>query len=198
MLRSLFGRGKRRPAAVNAPGNTIREAQVGDVVVVQGLALEHDGRYFVVENIHRYGGNGNIWFELEVADAEQRLWLEWQDDGGELFVTASDNRRPVTLAGLGLTEGDLITLDEEHSIGNSISAEGRRFFYRNSFEAFYFRNNQGAGEGFYLWDFLAEDETRSLAVVKYQGAPYEAHFSEVLAPENVILYPGARPEQRKR
>ena len=198
MLRSLFGRGKRRPAVAPQPGNTIREAQVGDVVVVQGLALEYDDRYFVVEKVHRYGGNRIIWFELEVADGEQRLWLEWQDEGGELFITATDDRRPVTLAALELTEADLITLDEEHSIGNGISVEGRRFCYRNSFEAFYFRNNQGNGEGFYLWDFLAEDEERALSIVKYEGNPYEAHFSEVLAPDQVILYPGARPEQRKR
>ena len=198
MLRSLFGRGKKRPPAAQLPGNTIRAAQVGDVLVVQGLALEYDHLYFVVENIHRYGGNRLSWFELEVADAEHRLWLEWQEEGDGLFITATDDRRPVTLEALGLTEADLITLDEEHSLGNNISVAGRRFFYRNSFEAFYFRNNQGQGQGFYLWDFLAEDEARSLSIVKYEGAPYEAHFSETLSPENVILYPGARPEQRKR
>lgn len=198
MLRSLFGRGKKRPPPAPVPGNTLRDAQVGDVVVVHGLSLEYDSLYFVVENIHRYGGSRVIWYELVVADADQRLWLEWLDEGGELFITATDDRRPVTLEALGLTEADLITLDEEHSIGNSITVAGRRFSYRNSFEAFYFRNNQGTGEGFYLWDFLSEDEDRSLSIVKYEGAPYEAHFSTVLSPENVTLYPGARPEQRNR
>ena len=199
MLRSLFGRGRKRPTDPNpVPGNTLRDAQVGDVLVVQGLALEYDSLYFVVENVHRYGGSRNIWYEVVAADAEHRLWLEWQDEGGDLFITATDDRRPVTLEALGLAEGDLITLDEEHSLGNSIMAEGQRFFYRNSFEAFYFRDNRGTGEGFYLWDFLSEDEIRSLSVVKYEGTPYEAHFSTVLSPDNVILYPGERTEQRKR
>ena len=145
MLRSLFGRGKKRPPAAQLPGNTIRAAQVGDVLVVQGLALEYDSLYFVVENIHRYGGNRLSWFELEVADAEHRLWLEWQEEGDGLFITATDDRRPVTLEALGLTEADLITLDEEHSLGNSISVEGRRFLLPQQLRSLLLPQQSGPG-----------------------------------------------------
>ena len=200
MLRSLFGRGKKRPAPGNLPpGDTIRDARVGDVVTIQGLALEYDDAYFVVENVHRYGGNRIIWFELVVADADRRIWLEWSDDGTELFVTASDDRRPVGLEAIALTEEDLIALDEQKSIENSVTIDGQRFIYRNSFEAFYFRDNRPTdGEGFYLWEFLSEDEQRTLGITKFEGMPYEAHFSEIIPPENVALYPGERPEQRNR
>ena len=199
MLRSLFGKGKKRPpGGGRLPGNTIRDAQVGDVVVVRGLALEYDDLYFVVENRHRYGGNGIIWYEVVAADADRRVWLEWQDDGDELFVTASADRRPTSLEALGLTEADLITLDEQRSIGNYVTFEDQHYFYRNSHEAFFFQDNRATGEGFYLWDFMAEDESRTLAVTKFEGVPYEAHFSEVIPPDGVILYPGERPEQRSR
>ncbi len=198
MLRSLFGRGKK-----DRPGKpaitSIRDARVGDVVVVQGLAPEYDNAYFVVDQLHRYGGNGMVWFEAVMADASRRIWLEWADDGQDLFITATDNRRPVGLETLGLTEADLMKFDEQHSIDRSvtITMDGRRYFYRNSFEAFYFRDNRPAdGEGFYLWEFLSEDEERVLAITKFEGAPFEAHFSEIISPEGVTLYPGERPGQR--
>ena len=200
MLRSLFGRGRKRPQTGGAPvETTIREARVGDVVVIQGLALEYDDCFFVVENVHRYGGNGIIWFELVVADADNRVWLEWSDDGTDLFITATDDRRPVGLESIGLTESALMQMDEQRSIDRSIVVDGLRFVYRNSFEAFYFRDNRPSdGEGFYMWEFLSEDEQRTLAITKFEGVPFEAHFSEIIPPENVHLYAAERPEQRSR
>ena len=200
MLRSLFGRGKKRESPPNSRiENSIRDARVGDVVVIQGFALEYDDCYFVVEELHRYGGSGIIWYELVVADAENRIWLEWSEDGSGLFVTVTDDRRPVGLESIGLPEADLLAMDDRRSIDRSINIEGLRFVYRNSFEAFYFRDNRPTdGEGFYMWEFLAEDESRVLAITKFEGAPFEAHFSEIVAPENVHLYPGERPEQRSR
>ena len=83
MMRLLFGRGRKKPAPRNLPdGESIRDTRVGDVVVIQGLALVYDDLYFVVENVYRYEGSGIIWYELVVADADKRVWLEWVDDGG--------------------------------------------------------------------------------------------------------------------
>lgn len=200
MLRSLFGRGRNKPQPTRNPVETsIRDAQVGDVLVIHGLALEYDDSYFIVENVHRYGGNGVIWFELVVADADNRIWVEWSDDGAGLFITATDDRRPVGLESIGLSESDLMQMDEQRSIDRSIEVEGLRFIYRNSFEAFYFRDNRPTqGEGFYMWEFLSEDEQRTLAITKFEGVPFEAHFSEIISQENVHLYPGERPDQRSR
>ncbi len=194
MLRSLFGRGKRRPqAAGQRVVSSIRDARVGDVVTIQGFALEYDDCYFVVENVHRYGG-GMVWFEVVAADASNRIWLEWSDDGPDLFVTATDDRRPVGLETIGITEPELMEMDQQHSIDRFIVVEGQRYYYRNSFEAFYFRDNRaGEGEGFYMWDFLSEDESTCLAITKFEGAPFEAHFSSVIPAESIQLYPGERP-----
>ena len=133
-----------------------------------------------------------------MADADKRVWLEWVDDGGELFVTATDDRTPVAPSTIGLTETDLMTPDQEHSIANYVTIEGVRYFYRKSFEAFYFEDNQVVGEGSYLWDLLSEDGARTLSVSKFEGMPFEAKFSEALSPNGIILYPGERPERRNR
>lgn len=200
MLRSLFGRGKRRPPSSSTPiENTVRDARVGDVVVVQGFALEYDDCYFLVENVHRYGGSGIVWYELVVADSENRLWIEWSEDESGLHVTATDDRRPVGLESIGLAESDLLDMDSSRSIDRSVEVDGLRYLYRNSFEAFFFRDNRPSnGEGFYLWEFLAEDESKVLSITKFEGVPFEAHFAEIIASENVLLYPGERPEQRSR
>ena len=200
MLRSLFGRGKRRQASPSTPiESTVRDARVGDVIVVQGFALEYDDCYFVVENVHRYGGSGIVWYELVVADSENRLWIEWSEDDSGLHVTATDNRRPAGLESIGLAESDLMDMDSSRSIDRSVEVDGLRYLYRNSFEAFFFRDNRPSnGEGFYLWEFLAEDESKVLSITKFEGVPFEAHFAEIISSENVLLYPGERPEQRSR
>ena len=200
MLRSLFGRGKKKQEPTSARlESTIRDARVGDVVVVKGFALEYEDCYFVVENVHRYGGSGIAWYELVVADAENRLWLEWSEDGAGLFVTATDNRRPVGLESIGLTESRLLDMEESRSIDRSVEADGLKYFYRNSFEAFYFQDNRPTdGEGFYLWEFLSDDESKVLSIAKFEGVPFEVHFAEIIPSENVLLYPGDRPEQRSR
>ncbi len=199
MLRSLFGRGKRKEPPPARVENSIRDARVGDVVVVNGFALEYDDCYFVVENVHRYGGGGIIWYELVVADADNRLWLEWSEDDAGLHVTATDSRRPVGLESIDLAGDDLLDMDSSRSIDRFVEIDGLRYMYRNSFEAFYFRDNRPTdGEGFYLWEFLAEDESRVLSITKFEEAPFEAHFADIIRSEGVLLYPGERPEQRSR
>ncbi len=196
----LMGRGNNRPSGLAdrlAVDNSIHAARVGDVVIVQGLNLDLDDAYLVVEQVHRYAGSGIEWRELAASDTRRQVWLEWSGDGDNLFVTATTERRPVGLDAIGLTEDDLIALDEAHSIDNGVVIEERRYSYRNSFEAFYYPGDRaGEGEGFYMWEFLADDGRDMLAITKFEGLPFEAHFSEIIDPDNVLLYPGERSEAR--
>ena len=196
LLDRLLGRRRYQPSrpAAQPADTSIRAARVGDVVVVRNLDLEYDDAYLVIERIHRYVGNGMEWREAVASDGRRRLWVEWSFDREGLFVTAATDRRPASLEAIGLTEDDLVTLDEEHSIGNGVIIDGRRYSYRNSFEAFYHQDNRPGGEGFYLWEFMADDGQQTLAVTKFEGTPYEAYFSDVIAPDDALLYPGERPE----
>ena len=198
MFRSLFGRrrGKRPAPSQNpSPNDSIKDARVGDVISVQGLSLEYDDIYFFLERIDRYETPGGVWHELFGVDGDNRVWIEWSE-GYELFVTASGNRQAVGLSSIGLQEEELIQLDEENSIDNSITVDGQRYSYRTSSEALYFKDNRGEGEGFYLWEFMAEDEQRVLSISKWEGMPFEAYFSEVISPDSVSLYKGDRSGQR--
>jgi len=194
MLRSLFGRNrKRRGAGATGPAqdDSIRSVKVGDVLSIQGLALEYDDRYFYVEKIHRYANEADTWYELTCVDGDTHIWIDWTD-GYDLLVTATDDPDPVGLGSIGLTEEQLIDLDEENSIDNFIAVDGERYDYRNSSEVAFYQDNRGEGQGLYLWDFLREDGERFLSISKWEGRPFEATFSEVIAPDSIKLYKGER------
>jgi hypothetical protein len=199
MLRSLFGRRKRKRGAGAGPaqGETIRAARVGDVVSIQGLALEYDDVYFFVERLHRYTSDAETWYELTCVDGDTHIWIDWTD-GYDLFVTATDDPDPTGLESIGLTEEQLIDLDEQHSIDNLIEVEGEQYYYKNSSEVMFHQDNRGRGKGFYLWDFIREDGERVLAVSKWEGRPFEVAFGEVIAPDRITLYKGERTDSESR
>ena len=193
MFRSLFGRGKRRrdrrPSELR--DDSVRAAMVGDVVTIAGLGLEYEDCYFFIERRHRFTTGPDSWYELECADGETRVWVEWTD-GYDLSVSATGNPDPIGLDGIGLTEDDLIQLDEQHSIDNFINVDGQDYRYRNSAEVFFYRDCSGPGEPFYHWDFLSDDGLRILSITKWEGRPFEVVFSEVLSSDSVTLYQGER------
>ena len=203
MLRSLFGKGKRRSkrkeqASSSAPqDDSIRAAKVGDVVSITGLALEYDDLYFFIERVHRYSSDADTWYELLCVDGDNRVWIDWTD-GYDLFVTATDDPNPAGLSSIGLTEEELIELDEAHSIENYINVDGDNYYYRNSSEVLFYQDNRAPGEGFYQWDFIREQEDRVLAVSKWEGKPFEVAFSEVMSPDRITLYKGERPDAESR
>ena len=134
MLRSLFGKGKKKggkAAGGAAQDDSIRAAKVGDVVSISGLRLEYDDLYFFIEKIDRYASDGETWYELLCVEGENQVWIDWSD-GYELTVTATDEPDPVGLGSIGTTEEEMIHLDEEHSLDNYIEIEGDKYYYRNS------------------------------------------------------------------
>ena len=192
MLRSLFGRGKKKREPLGpAVDDSIRAARLGDVLTISGYSLEYDERLFFIERIHRYSSPADSWYELLCVDGDARLWIDWTD-GRELSISVTEDSGPSGLNGTGLTEDDLVQLDEEHSIDNYVTIDGDIYRYRNSAEVLFFRDNQGAGDAFYLWDFLREDGDISLTISKWEGRPFEVAFSEAIAPESITLYQGER------
>ena len=200
MLRSLFGKGKKRrgsDAAAPAQDDSIRAAKVGDVLSIQGFALEYDDLFFYVERIHRYSNDADTWYELTCVDGDTQIWIDWTE-GFDLFVTATDGPDPVGLSSVGLTEEQLIALDEENSIDNNIEVDGAVFNYRNSSEVTFYQDNRGEGQGYYHWDFLRDDGERALSVSKWEGKPFEVVFSDVIDPDSIKLYKAGPTEQANR
>ncbi len=195
MLRSLFGRGRnRREPVAPAPDESIRSARVGDVLTINGYSVEYDERLLFIERIHRYTSPSDTWYELLCVEGDTRLWIDWTD-GRELSVTVTEDTGPSGLTATGLTEDDLIQLDEEHSIDNYVTIDGDNYYYRNSAEVLFFRDSKGPGEAFYQWDFIREQGDMTLTITKWEGRPFEVVFSEAIAPESITLYQGERRSQ---
>ena len=192
MLRSLFGRGKkRREPAAPTTDESIRAARVGDVLMFTGMSLEYEYRHFYIERIHRYVSPSDTWYELLCADGDTRLWIDWTD-GSDLSVTMTPDEGPLGLSITGLSEEDLIQLDEEHSLDNFVEIEGDSYRYRTSSEVTFYQDCRGSGETFYHWDFITEAGDWTLSITKREGRPFEAVFSEVISPDLVTLYKGER------
>lgn len=199
MLRSLFGKGKKKGASSrggSSQDDSIRAARVGDVVSISGLRLEYDDLYFFIEKIHRYASETDTWYEALCVEGDNQVWIDWTD-GYELTVSATDDPDPVGLGSIGTTEEEMIQLDEEHSIDNYIEIEGDKYYYRNSAEVTFYQDNRGQGEGFYNWDLVHEDGNHVLSVSKWEGKPFEATFSEVISPDRIVLYKGDRGDAGK-
>ena len=73
-----------------------------------------------------------------------------------------------------------------------MTIDGDNYWYRNSAEVLFFRDDKGPGEAFYQWDFLREQGDTALTITKWEGRPFEVVFSEGLSPESVTLYQGER------
>ena len=195
MLRSLFGRGRKKREPLGPPTDeSIRASRVGDVVTFSGLSPEYDDRLFFIERMHRYSTAADTWYELLCADGDTRLWVDWTD-GSELSVSVTEDTGPSGLTATGLTEDDLIQLDEEHSIDNFVAIDGDNYWYKNSAEVLFFRDNQGPGDAFYQWDFVQDQGDWGLTISKWPERPFEVVFSEFISPDRVTLYQGDRRSQ---
>ena len=187
MLGSLFGRKRKKPQRDASPSENIRDAEKGDVFTVTGQALKYEDSYFIVEQVDRYSSAAGNWREVRGADGENKVWVTWSEEAGTQYVTVCPDDRPVGLEALGLTEEDMIRLDDEQSISHYVTVDGTDFYYRFSTETTLYEGGAG-GQAFYMWDLVSEDDTRVLTVDKWEGLPFRARFSDVVPPESITLY----------
>lgn len=166
---------------------TIKDAHVGDIVTISGFGDDFDDVDFVIEKRNRYESGGFEWFELLGVYRGRQIWIDWEEDDA-LEITATSPDRELRLSALNITEEDLARMDEEESRDNFIEYEGQKFYYEESCEAGYFKDCAGSGEGFYMWDFAAEDGESFLAIEKWEGEPFSVFTGKVIKPYNVRVF----------
>lgn len=189
MLKSIFGRKKRRPAGAAGFPDSVKDAAVGDVFTVTGYDVEYDDGYYLVEAKHCYSTQYSRWYELVGGDGDRKLWVYWSNDAGRLFTSVASTNDPIGLDVLNLTPGDLAEVDAQHSLSNYFTYEGRDFYYLNSGEAFFFEGERAdGGVGYYTWDLMSADERTVLSIDKFEGRPYECYFSAVVPPDSITVY----------
>ena len=198
MFRSLFGRGKRkRGGDAPPPDDSIRSARVGDVVVIPGMWETGEDAYLVVERVNRLKSAYGESRELECADGGRRAALEWSEDDDGLHISLTHQDRALGLSAFGLDYDTLVAWDDFKSIENSVEYGGHVYRYRNSYETLYYKGydsdrkaggDGGDWEGFYVWEFVRDDDGGTATVVKWEGRPFEAYVSVAVPAHLVTVY----------
>ena len=188
MFRSIFGRKKKKASGEEPADDTIRAAGVGDIVFIPGFWDTGEDAYLIVEEINRLESAYGESREVIGVDGERHASLEWTDDGG-LHISVTTQERPLGLSAVGLDYDTLVEWDNEKSIENRIECEGEIYYYRNSYEVLHFRgDSEEAGGGFWLWEFVRDDEEGGVTVVKWEGLPFEVYLYVSVSPHLVTVY----------
>jgi|GEM_PF-463477 len=193
VIYKIFG-GRKKGAGAAAAENpdrilnaTIKDARVGDIVSITGFGDEFDDVDFTIEKRNRYDAHGWEWFELLGVYKGRQIWIEWEEDDA-LRITATSPERQIRLSQLDLTEDDLARMDDEESHDNYIEWQAQKYYYRESDEVMFHKDCVGEGEGFYLWDFEAEDGMNVISAEKWEGEPFQIFSGVVVQPYNIKVF----------
>ena len=95
MIKSLFGRKKKKLTGATSLAEGVKDAVVGDVFTIMGFDVEYDDGYYLIEAKHRYATSYSTWYELVAGDGDRRLWVYWSNDGGQLFTSVTNDNEPI-------------------------------------------------------------------------------------------------------
>ncbi len=183
MFRSLFRKNKEdeKPSEED-----IGSATAGDVIVVAGFSETFGDAYFIVEEINRYEGI-DTWYELIGADGDRKVAFEASDNSSS-HIAVTEQQQPLGLVRIGVSEDELVRMDDDHSIDNGFVFNDERYSYVNSQEVRFFKGNQSDWEGLYLWEFKGENGENLLSVIKWEGLPFEVYEHKLLSLSLVSLF----------
>ena len=189
MFKSLFGKKKRPGPKPGDPpmDDSIRSAGVGDVIVIPGFSPTLDDATFLVETKSRLESAFGKSYELVGVDGDRKVSIEWSE-GDELVISVTEYGETIPLSEIGADEDALVRWDDEKSTENSVEYQEEQYYFKNSYEVLYFKDEGSEGEGFYIWEFGTEDEQRGISVVKWEGLPFEVYASVTVSPDVVRVY----------
>lgn len=159
----------------------------GDEIVVARAGDVGDLR-FTVEKIHRYVSGDDEWFEVGGSYNGREVFVE-QHTAGAVLINLSASTP--SLGELGLSEDDLVRMDENRSSSESFFYDGTEWHYRESQEVGWFNDGNPEAEGYYNWDFVDSTGERFLSVEKWEGEPFETILSRVF-PADAVKVTGSR------
>ena len=186
MLRGLFTSRKKKSTASEDSDPTIQSAEVGDILVINGFSSPLEDSYLSIEKVTEYQGSSGYWHELVCVENDIRTSIEFSQEDG-LFITATDQRSPLSIDAIGVTEEILTRMDEDHSRSNGFLHDGIEYVYSNSYEACV-KGKTYEETGFYIWEFCSDDGQNLLSVIKSTGVPFEVYTPKILNTENISVY----------
>lgn len=150
-----------------APQRNLFTIQIGDVV-------SYDERDYIVQQVLTYNEGGYQWFDYQLVDGNDEIWLGVDDDDGiEVGVYRE------------------IDLDLEEPIPRQVSHEGLTFKLEEKGSAQVVSRTEYAGNrpvNVYYWDFESTDGDKYLSVEKW-GNEIEASVGYSVKPYEIKIFP---------
>ena len=163
---------------------TIKNARSGDTLILSGASENYEDVSLTVDRMNRYEVDSDSWYELSGLWSGKRIFLEWcEDDELEVGI---QRKTGLGIEDIGITEEDLSRMDDQRSRSNFIEYDGQKWYYRESSEVGYFKDDGPEGEGFYMWQFESDDF--QLFVEKYEVDPFEVGISEKINPSRIKVF----------
>lgn len=163
---------------------TIKDARSGDTIILSGASENYEDVSFTVDRVNRYEVDSDSWYELSGLWGGKRIFLEWcEDDELEVGI---QRKTGLGIEDIGITEEDLTRMDDQRSRSNFIEYDGQKWYYRESSEVGYFKDDGPEGEGFYMWQFESDDF--QLFVEKYEADPFDVGISEKINPSRIKVF----------
>ena len=165
----------------------VLDAAVGDSITIHGAGDNFQDLNFTVDRRDRYESGGEQWFEVSGRYMGRRVFVEVsEDDDIEVLVNLANTE--ISLSDLGLTEEDLVSVDETHDSSMTFSYNNSVWQFEWSGEIGYFKGGGAEGEGYYNWDFAEKGGSRKISVEKWEDEPFEVILSRKVNPDDVQIF----------
>lgn len=158
-----------------------------DILSIQGADENFSDLNLVIDRVNRYECKGDEWFEVSGTANGRRRFIEFSED--DVLTAFLVTREDIPLGETGLSENDLGSLDHERDTSNSFDFDGETWYYVESNERTYYKNNKGSGESFYGFDFANEDNSRNFFIEAWEGEPPSAGLAIKLPLSSITVMP---------
>jgi hypothetical protein len=163
------------------------DARAGDVVSISGAGDNMTDLDLTIDRYTGFRAGSRSWFEVSGLYRERRIAMRVANEE-DVEVWLHNDPRKISLEDLGLSENDLAEMDERQNPADNFGFDNADWYWRQSADSSSTRNDQGAPQGFYYWEFREQNGPRLLAVRKPQGEPFTVALYQQIPASDVTIY----------
>lgn len=156
-----------------------------------GYVLDYDLKTWQVSAHHHYDYDGKRSDEWELSASDEVVYLECSEDDGFTFTLT----RKIRISELN---ADIpIFIEENEDPPDEILHKGITYEADSSSVGRFFKNGEGTGDEFIVWDYFDESEKRTLSIEQWSDDRFEASVGEIVEDYQFSrILPGAVTEAR--
>ena len=178
---------KEQPQVTESPRKQelrLENVKQGGVVSLSGVGEKLENLDLVITRVNGYRQGGFTWSELEAEYGGEKVFIEIEDDDDLEF---SLTMQSLDLKEIGLTRSDLNQITEEEE--GTVTYNGASYYFEEMGEAAFLKDNKEENaEEFRYWEFMTEDEGRTLTVEEWSDGSWNVSLSENIEPHQVTVY----------